>query len=80
MYLQKKNSKLKYKIVLQELKIKNIKNHVFILKYKFVLTELKKRISDKCIYKSIYNLVISQIKTRKDDMLGKLYCEFVKKL
>ena len=79
-YLQKKNSKLKYKIVLQELKIKNFKDAEFILRYKFVLAELKKSISDKYIYKLIYNMVVSQIKTYKDDMLGKIYCEFIKKL
>lgn len=43
LHLQRKNFKLKYKLVLQELKTQNIKNLLYRMNYKLVLQELKNK-------------------------------------
>jgi hypothetical protein len=81
---KKKNTKLKYKLVLQELKLNKIieENNISQtkLKYKNVLDELLKKSFEIKSNKVLYSTIIEEINKKKVYEFGKMYLKFVNSL
>lgn len=74
--LQKKNSKLKYKIVLEEIKRNKIKDELYKVNYKRVLDEINKIQLNNKVYKLQYDKMLHELyikKNRKVYINGLLY-------